>query len=117
MFTEIFAHLRLQRLAHCGWLDNFNAFASQFLHQLAPQLLLLNHQPVGGGDGIGKLFGCGAAVNRQLLNPALLLPAQTGHADHEKFIKVGTGNRQKTQPFKQRVRRVRRFFKYALVKF
>ena len=75
LFAEICAHLRLQGLSHRRWLNDLNAFASQFLHQFAPKLLLLDHQPVGGGNGVGKLFGWRAAINRQLFDLALLLPA------------------------------------------
>ena len=117
LFAEIFAHLRLQGLAHRGWLNDLNAFAGQFLHQFAPKLLLLDHQPVGGGNGVGELFGRRAAIDRQLFDLSLLLPAQASHADHEKLIKVATGNRQETEPLQQGVRWVRRFFQHALIKF
>ena len=82
---------------------------------------LAKHHPFGllrHDQGIGlrrdrvELLGRGAAVDRQILDPAQLLAFQAGHAGHEEFVDVGSGDGQEAQPLEQGMRHVGRFLQH-----
>ena len=117
LFLEIAFDFGLMGFADGGWFNNLYAFGGQFLDQFLPQFLLLGHQRIGCGDGFGKLFRRGAAIDGQFLDPPLLLPPQSGDPDHEKFIQIRARNGQETKTFQKRMRRICSFFEDPLVKF
>jgi hypothetical protein len=117
LFREITFDFGMMGFSDGGWFNNLYAFGGQLLDQFLPQFLLLGHQGICGGNGFGKLLRRGAAVDGQFFDPPLLLAPQTGHAHHEKFVKICARNGQKTKAFQKRVRGIGGFFEDALVEF
>ena len=82
--------------------------ARQFADQIAPDALLRLHQLVGAnGDG-GELLRRRQALGAERIDPGADLAAQPGNAHHVEFIEIVARNRQKAQPFEQRMRAVSR---------
>ena len=95
--------------------DHGDAFAAQFLHQVAPAGMLGLHQAADLlMDGV-KLFRRGLAVFGRRAHAGPHLALKAGDTDHVELIQVRCRDRQETQPFQQRVVGVIGFLKHPRI--
>jgi hypothetical protein len=92
---------------------NDDAVASQLLAQLTPATVLFSHQILCEPANALKLFKRGQAVIAPLGQFLTDLANQSSNTNHEKLIKVVTGNRQEPKSLKERMCHVPSFFEDA----
>ena len=83
-----------------------NSGPGHFGLQPGKHRLLPGHQAAGIQINQHQLLGGGQSIQRRGHIARQRQFAQTGDADHVKFVQIGRGNRQKPQPFQQRHTRV-----------
>src|SRR3546814_8854577 len=76
--------------------------------QPLPFGLLLVDEAVHLGLDLGELLSRRAAVGRGVVDSLKLLALEARDADHEEFVEIAARDRQETQPFEQRMRRIER---------
>ena len=86
---------------HIRRFDQHDALLGQHLPQLAPALLLIACQHADGLSDAGELFRRGEPVRALDRNAGAQLALEAGNADHEEFIEVVGGNRQKPNTLEQ----------------
>src|SRR5258707_11872985 len=100
---------------HVRPFDQHDALLGQHLPQLAPALLLIACQHADGLSDAGKLFRRGEPIRALDRNAGALLALEAGNADHEEFIEVIGGNRQKPNTLEQGMGVVCRLLEYSAV--
>src|SRR3546814_11401788 len=83
--------------------------------QPLPFGLLLVDEAVHLGLDLGELLSRRAAVGRGVVDSLKLLALEARDADHEEFVEIAARDRQETQPFEQRMRRIERLFHHPAV--
>src|SRR5262249_40991410 len=100
---------------HVRPFDQHDALLGQHLPQLAPALLLIACQRTDGLRDAGELFRRSEAIRALDRNAGALLALEAGNADHEEFIEVVGGNRQKPNTLEQGVGVVCRLLEYSAI--
>ena len=95
-----------------GDIENDDSVGDQFGAQSAPPFLL-------GGDkrrhplaDVLELLGGSPTVVGDFNDPRENLTNESGHPNHEEFVKIVGRDRQKAEPLEQRMMRVRRLFQH-----
>src|SRR3546814_2252857 len=83
--------------------------------QPLPFGLPLVDEAVHLGLDLGELLSRRAAVGRGVVDSLKLLALEARDADHEEFVEIAARDRQETQPFEQRMRRIERLFHHPAV--
>src|SRR6516165_153692 len=100
---------------HIRRFDQHDALLGQHLPQLAPALLLIACQHADGLSDAGELFRRSEPIRALDRNAGALLALEAGNADHEEFIEVVGGNRQKPNTLEQGMGVVCRLLEYSAV--
>ena len=88
-------------LGHLRPLDQNDTLLGQHLAKLAPALLLIPRQHPDRIPDADELFGGRQPVRALDRNSGTQLALEAGDADHEEFIEVVGGDREKTDPLEQ----------------
>ena len=98
-------------LREIGTADQQNSGLTEFVTQSAPASLLVRGQPRHFRTDLCELLLRRQAVGTRYAHAGAHLRAQAGDTDHEKFVEVRRRNRKEAKLLKQRMVRIRRFFK------
>ena len=98
-----------------GRFDNGEPLLAELTAQSHPCDLLIRHQPAGSLADRLELLGGRQPVLAQGLDAGEMLAFEPGHAHHIEFIEIVRRDRQKAQPFEQRMAEVVGFGENALV--
>ena len=102
-------------LADIAAVDQHDAHLGQDAAQIAPDRLLVDGELRDGLVDEDELLGGCQAVRTALGNALPHLGLDTGDADHEEFIKVIGGNRQKSHPLERGVAGIDRLLQHPAV--
>ena len=99
----------ISRARHCSCLrhlcgfDEHDALPGQFLAQFAPARLLVARQHRHHFADARELFGGVRPSGLEVGDARAHLALEAGDAHHEEFVEIVGGDRQKAQPFEQRM--------------